>query len=121
MVEESIASWKSEAIFRENTAGSGGALNVDTKCIASFNGRTIFDGNVATSAQGGALSLSHSSTYWRNKTTFIDNKAVSFGGAVAFKADGWSSDYVSSLVLVGSTVFVNNTSDANGGALAFIG
>ena len=121
MVEESVASWMSEAVFGENTAGSGGALYILAKCTAYFNGSTIFDGNVATSAQGGALSLSHSNIYWRNKTTFIDNTAVSFGGAVAFKADGWSSDHVSYLVLAGSTVFDNNTSDANGGALAIVG
>ena len=120
-VKSSSASWKSDANFTRNIARTRGALYVDINCIISYSGITTFDGNSASGRQGGALSVSSSDVYWKNKTTFVDNKAELFGGAVSFMAEISSSDRGSSLILAGPTILLNNTCETNGGAVGLIG
>ena len=117
----STASWKFDAIFTRNTAFAGGAINIYGNSTAIYEGSTTFRGNIAHSDQGGALSVTSSSVYFRNNTTFVGNMAASIGGALAFMAEISSSDRDSSLVLAGPTVFTNNTCEANGGALGLLG
>ena len=119
--DHSAASWKSEATFTKNTAAGGGAVFIGTNSTISFDGETTFDGNVANTIQGGALSIESSNVYFRNDTVFVGNTAKAFGGAVAFVAEISSSNRGSPLTLQGFTSFRNNTCEANGGALGLIG
>ena len=115
------ASSKSKTTFTRNSGTAGGAVYVDAKSIVYFDGNTNFDGNVATKDYGGAVSASSSSVYWRNRTVFTRNAAVSYGGAISFFAEISASESSSSLVFAGPTVFTKNTCKANGGALSLIG
>ena len=117
----STASSKSETTFKRNSGTAGGAVYVDAISIFYFDGDTNFDGNVARRNYGGAVSVLSSSVYWRNKTMFTRNTAVSYGGAISFLAEISASDSSSSLVFAGPTVFAENACKANGGALSLIG
>ena len=119
--KRSTACLNSETMFKRNSGTTGGAVYVDGESIVYFNGNTNFDGNVASSDDGGAVSVSSSSVYWRNRTMFTSNTAVSYGGAISIFAEISASDSSSSFVLAGYTVFAKNTCKANGGALSLIG
>ena len=119
--DHSAASWKSETTFTRNTAAGEGAVFIGTNSTISFDGETTFDGNVANTIQGGALSIESSNIYFRNDTVFVGNTAKASGGAVAFVAEISSSNRGSPLTLEGFTSFLNNTCEANGGALGLIG
>ena len=121
VTSNSAASWMSDTFFTRNSAVSGGAITVENNSTISFGGNTTFDSNEASSGPGGALYGLSSNVYFGNTTSFIDNKSITFGGAVAFIAELSASDLGASLTLEGSTIFVNNTCEANGGALSLIG
>ena len=121
MDQDSTASWNSETTFTTNTAAYGGAVYIDDYCTVNFNGQTTFDANAAHTVQGGALSISNSNVYFREKTSFVRNTAIVFDGAVAFKAEISDSDRGSTFVLAGPTVFENNTCETSGGALGLVG
>ena len=117
----STASWNSETTFTKNTASAGGAVYVNGNCTASFNAKNTFDANAASTSQGGALAIMYSNVYFGDKVIFVGNTAITFGGAVSVMAEISASYRGSPFVLAGSTIFENNTCEANGGALGLIG
>ena len=121
LIYDSTASWNSETTFTKNTATAGGAVYIEDNSSVTFNGKTTFDANAASNAQGGALSTSFSKVHFRDKATFVGNTASTVGGAVSVIAEISAPYRGSPFVLAGSTVFENNTCEANGGGLGLIG
>eukprot|EP00752_Nemacystus_decipiens_P012585 g11145.t1 len=116
----SSISWHGDLDFADNSAAMvAGALYVSRSRV-SWSGSTEFVGNTAVVLSGAALFMWNGShVEWTGDTKFTSNEARGDGGAVG--CPGFDSNYnffSSTLVVNGSTVFVNNTSKANGGALA---
>lgn len=78
----SSISWDGVMSFTNNSANdSGGSLHVEEASKVSWNGVTIFQDNVA--GQGGAVYSDSSVVYWDgDETTFRDNHAIAYGGAI---------------------------------------
>jgi hypothetical protein len=69
-----------------------------------FTGSTTFDGNVATAASGGALSVGQGGSVVINASaTFRNNRAATFGGATYLAAGS------ASLTLLGPSTWANNS------------
>ncbi|CBJ48858.1 polymorphic Outer membrane protein G/I family [Ectocarpus siliculosus] len=114
------ASWTVVTKFVRNTADSlGGALYVSLSRM-SWSAATEFDGNSALS--GGSIFMWNSShVEWTGDTEFISNEASLDGGVIGSFSTDSVSNQGSTLVMNGTTAFVNNTCGANGGALALLG
>lgn len=115
--------WSGGTQFVGNSAGgAGGALTVAGSSVVSWSAATEFLSNAAVA--GGALFIYNGpSVTWTGNTDFTSNEASSDGGAVGTAAPGvWFNPQDSALAINSSaTNFVNNTSGANGGAMALLG
>ncbi|CAM9147480.1 unnamed protein product, partial [Ectocarpus fasciculatus] len=147
---KSNVSWDAATLFESNAADASGAIGAFSGSSVSWNGgdTTRFIGQRAFSAEG-ALHVSDSQASWSAATEFEDNAALS-GGAVflwngshvewtgdtefssnkasgdggvvgSFVLDSLYNPQDSYLIVDGTTTFSNNTSGANGGALALLG
>eukprot|EP00903_Cladosiphon_okamuranus_P006392 g6257.t1 len=119
----SSVSWTGALEFSRNTAAKiAGALYVEGSDI-SWSSSTHFVANTARRTGGGLFFWNGSHVDWTGDTHFVSNEAEQAdGGAVGSPV--FDTDYnlqTSTLVINGSTDFVNNTSGANGGALALFG
>lgn len=114
-------SWSGPTHFSGNVArNSGGALTVSSSTV-SWAAETTLVGNVAQSG-GGLFIFNGSKVSWTGETEFSSNEARSDGGAIAAPStDVAYSPLASTLGIDGTTAFANNTSGANGGALALLG
>ncbi|CAM9233132.1 unnamed protein product [Scytosiphon promiscuus] len=110
--------------FSNNSAGTdGGAVLLDDSSDASFDGNTLFDGNVALGDAnfnsdlgdaddggfGGALCLRNSTASWSGMTMFSRNTA-GYGGGL-FASNG-------TVTWDGETTWAQNNAASQGGALA---
>ncbi|CAM9855851.1 unnamed protein product, partial [Ectocarpus sp. 4 AP-2014] len=109
--------WSGPTIFHNNTASTnGGALYV-TDGNVSWSGQTSFDGNSAIE-DGGALFIDTGATVtWSGETTFAGNMATVNGGAIGTALEPVVDGSLASLVVNGSTNFVDNTCEGSGGAI----
>ena len=128
----STAEWAAASTFLANRADSdGGAVYADDNVSLSWSGNILFGENSAEN--GGAIFVSNGvMTEWYGETRFISNNARSDGGAVGSRALGSElslssngaasvlNDLGSTIAINGSTSFVNNTCDANGGGMALV-
>lgn len=117
-VADCSISWSGNTTFFANTAATeGGAMYVSRSNIV-WNAPTTFSQNGAD--EGGAIFLTGGSNMeWTGHTTFSSNSASSGGGAVGSDSPGEASS--SALIIVGTTIFANNTCGTNGGGLAILG
>eukprot|EP00903_Cladosiphon_okamuranus_P021507 g19772.t1 len=115
----SSVSWHRGLHFRGNSAEKvAGALYVSLSRI-SWSGSTQFVANKAGLSAGALFMWNGSHVEWTGDTKFTSNEAGADGGAVGSPGFDLEYNFLSStLVINGSTTFVNNTSRANGGALA---
>jgi hypothetical protein len=94
-------------LFRENMAGSGGAL-ADWSLGSSLISECMFLNNQAPGATGGAVSLQHSNPSLIN-CQFLNNSASSGGGIYTIGNDNSPS--------ISNCVFSGNHATGNGGAM----
>lgn len=116
---KSNVSWSGEMYFTNNTVvSSGGALNIITSNV-SGSGKTNFSYNTAKDT-GGAIYIGRSNVELGGETVFFHNSALEEGGAIHSDARDVHADGVN-LVFDGITMFEDNHSGSNGGAIALRG
>ncbi len=119
---DSQAFW-THAEFHENWAGlAGGALHL-TGSEVSWSGDTLFMGNGAYGAGGGAVLVMNGSTLaYTGETSFVANFALNDGGAIGSPAfDSVNNPVDSTIEIGGGTTFFGNNCTADGGGLAILG
>ena len=94
------------AVFRENTAGCGGAIAVYKEYSVTFTNSNVFNNS------GSAVCVSNSRLTFRGVTRFFDNLGA-FGGGIK------SND--SNLTFVGRTYFARNSARVGGAIRAIQG
>lgn len=97
----------SDITFKENKAGSGGAVYTDSGCTVTVSGCT-FEGNSAE--KGGAVAAMGDVTL--NACTVKNNRAELYGGGIYVNTK--DKDKVT---IKGKTVFSSNSSGTDGGAV----
>lgn len=119
---DSEAVWN-HAEFYGNWAGlAGGALYL-TGSEVFWNGDTLFMWNGAYGSGGGAVFMMNGSTLeYTGETGFVDNYALTDGGAIGSPAfDSANNPVDSTIGIGGGTTFSGNNCTANGGGLALLG
>ncbi len=96
--------------FKDNKAGSGGAVYADSGCTVTVSGCT-FEGNSAE--KGGAICLWDETLLEARYCRFTDNRTEEDGGAV-YVEDAPADNKA---ILFESCVFRGNRADRDGGAL----
>eukprot|EP00752_Nemacystus_decipiens_P002518 g2363.t1 len=121
------------AFVNNTSGGNGGALALSEGLSMSISALNVSFVENAAEVAGGAVYVSatgsgpvftgvdfmYNFAQWTGDTTFTWNEAGADGGAVASPVfDSEFNRQRSTLVMNGTTAFVNNTSGGNGGALA---
>ncbi|CAN0042723.1 unnamed protein product [Ectocarpus fasciculatus] len=108
----------STAFVRNFAEKVGGGL-VASYATVAWGGDTAFVENSAGRSGGAIFVVNGSSVEWTGDTTFTSNEASADGGAVASPIlDSVYNLRSSTLLINGSTAFVNNTCGGSGGGLA---
>ena len=108
-------------VFLNNntTTGAGGALAVSAGDLTITN--CTFSGNSTTAGNGGAIFADGAGVLSVTTSTFLGNSSSSSGGITANGGAISVGPNASRQSLISYSTFYNNTTDLQGGALAFFG
>lgn len=115
VVFDSDARFGGNATCFNNTATTGGCLEVWGTGRIFFTGETNLSSNTATERGGGVTMLEGSSGFFKGSVLMVGNKAYGSGGALYAEA----AASVSGLIVEG-VHFISNRAGADGGAIALL-
>lgn len=107
---------ESEILFKDNVSvGSGGVISCGTMSGIVIHGNTTFEGNKSLEGSGGVISTS--SMIIVRDTTFINNTAKTYGGAIYHSKS--SEEKGTRIVTIERCDFVGNSAETGGAVVAY--
>lgn len=110
-IESNAATTFTDCDFISNSAPSAGAISRESSGGGTLNfSKCNFEGNFATTGEGGAMLLQSNPSTTIDNCTFTGNTAKTYGGAI-------KNNSVTNAMQINNSTFTENSAESKGGAI----